>query len=116
MVDGTDASCTVQTFAPAPAVCSGPATPADLRLTKTVDRGTYLLGQQLVFTITVFNDGPGSAMGVVVRDQLPLGVSLVSAVPSVGTYNNSTGQWLVGDMAANTNQTLVITVTVVSTP
>jgi uncharacterized repeat protein (TIGR01451 family) len=109
IVDGADASCNVQTFAPAPAVCSGTPTPADLRLTKTVDKPSYLIGDTLTFTVTIFNDGPGSAMGVVVRDHLPANATFVSAIPSQGTFNEATGQWLVGDLPPNTQQTLVLT-------
>jgi uncharacterized repeat protein (TIGR01451 family) len=42
-------------------------------------------GEPVQFTVTVWNEGPQSAEGVVVEDLLPGGVDLVSATPSAGT-------------------------------
>jgi len=43
---------------------------------------------------------------------LPPTLTFVSATPSVGTYNSSTGIWDVGNMANGAVVTLLITVTV----
>src|SRR5262249_44811373 len=64
---------------------------ADLALTKTVDRTTALVGQTVVFTVTAINRGPSPATGVVINDMLPAGLTLVSATPSTGAYNSTTG-------------------------
>src|SRR5207253_2273703 len=45
---------------------------------------------------------------------LPAGLSLVSANPSQGTYNNATGLWSVGAVSTATPQTLQILAQVVS--
>ncbi|MGB4848455.1 MAG: DUF11 domain-containing protein, partial [Saprospiraceae bacterium] len=89
------------------------ATPliADLSLTKTV--GIYnSVTNQVVFTITVMNNGPDGATGVKVTDQLPNGYTYVSNSPSQGTYNNITGIWTVGVLANGVSRTLMITATV----
>ena len=36
----------------------------------------------------------------------------MSSAPSKGTYDNVTGVWAVGDMAANATETLIVSVTV----
>ncbi len=49
-----------------------------------------------------------------VTDLLPAGLSFVSASPSQGTYNSTTGLWTVGTVSSGVPQTLSITGTVVS--
>jgi uncharacterized repeat protein (TIGR01451 family) len=79
---------------------------ADLRLAKTIDNPTPNVDQNVTFTVTLNNDGPDTASGVEVRDQLPAGVAFVSSTPSQGTYNNSTGIWTVGTVASGSSATL----------
>jgi uncharacterized repeat protein (TIGR01451 family) len=68
-------------------VCEGVT---DLSLTKTVD---YADGNA-VFTLTLTNSGPTqNAGGVVVKDQLPAGVTYLSHTVSRGTYDPLTGIW-----------------------
>ena len=57
---------------------------ADLALTKTGLPATVAAGQNITHTITVRNLGPSIATDVVVRDNLPAEVTMVSATPSVG--------------------------------
>ena len=85
---------------------------ADLSLTKIVNDDTPNVGQNVTFTLTVTNAGAAGATDVVVRDLLPLGMTFVSSVPGQGTYNELTGDWNVGDIAAAANATLTITATV----
>ncbi len=49
------------------------------------------VGQDLTYTVTVTNNGPHDALGVVLADMLPTGVTFVSAVPSQGTATQSGG-------------------------
>jgi uncharacterized repeat protein (TIGR01451 family) len=56
---------------------------ADLVLWSAVS-GPALAGQTLSYTLTVANLGPSDAADVVLADTLPMGTSLVSAVPSQG--------------------------------
>jgi uncharacterized repeat protein (TIGR01451 family) len=55
---------------------------ADLSLTKTDSPDPVATGGALTYTIKVANAGPDAATGVVVTDDLPKGVSFVSATPT----------------------------------
>ncbi|HEY5839575.1 MAG TPA: lamin tail domain-containing protein, partial [Pyrinomonadaceae bacterium] len=87
---------------------------ADLSLTKTVDDASPNVSQDVTFTVTLSNGGPDAATGVVVKDQLPAGLSFVSANPSQGTYTPASGIWSVGTVNPAASATLEITATVTS--
>ena len=88
---------------------------ACISVSKTVNNSTPLIGNNVIFTITVKNNGPDNATNVNVTDVLPTGYSLVSSSTSSGTYNQTTGVWTIGDMANGTSVTLTITATVLAT-
>jgi uncharacterized repeat protein (TIGR01451 family) len=84
---------------------------ADLELTQTVSNPTPAANTNVTFTITLTNKGPNNPTGVKVIDSLPTGLTFVSATPSVGTYNASTGIWDLGAataVASGTTKTLTI--------
>ena len=83
---------------------------ADLRLTKTVEPWLAAHTEDVVYTLTVTNDGPHAATNVQIVDQLPAGVSYSSH--DGGTYNPSTGVWAVGNLGVGASATLTITATV----
>jgi len=88
---------------------------ADLSLTKTASNASPNVGSNVTFTVTVRNSGPNAATGVTVRDQLPPGMTFVSAsstpdAPS-GNYDAATGIWTVGALAVNGVATLRIIAT-----
>ena len=56
----------------------------DLSLDQTVDNASPNVGDTVTFDLVVANLGPDDATGVSVRDQLPNGLSFVSASPSRG--------------------------------
>ncbi|OYN96869.1 hypothetical protein CGZ96_11275 [Enemella evansiae] len=58
---------------------------ANLSITKVADSGTFTAGQQVGWTLTARNDGPSTAVGVVVTDQLPAGVTNPTATLPDGT-------------------------------
>jgi len=87
---------------------------ADLGLTETVDNPTPNLGDTVTFTVTVANNGPDAASGVVVRSPLPSGVDLISVTPGQGTYDPSTGLWTVGTLGNGATSTIRIVARVVS--
>ncbi|HEU4662562.1 MAG TPA: hypothetical protein VFS55_00885 [Dokdonella sp.] len=74
---------------------------ADIQVLKGVDNANPVRGDTVTFTITATNNGPSAATGVAISDVLPAGLSFVSATPSVGTYDNLTGTWTVGNLAAS---------------
>lgn len=89
---------------------------ADLGVTKTVDDAAPTVGDNVVFTITIHNNGPSDATNVVLTDQLPATLSFVSAAPSQGSYNPGTGLWSIGTLTAagpTSTATLTLTATVV---
>ncbi|TAI46698.1 HYR domain-containing protein [Flagellimonas allohymeniacidonis] len=84
---------------------------ADLRLTKTVNNASPTVGLNVVFTLSVTNDGPLNATGVVVTDLIPSGYTYVSDTGS-GSYTSGTGIWNVGTVNNGATSTLQITATV----
>ena len=71
---------------------------ADIVVTKSAEPATVRQGDPITFVVEVANLGPDPAQDVIVTDLLPAGLSLISATPSVGTYQAATGQWSVGDL------------------
>src|SRR5262249_53428743 len=72
------------------------------------------LGGNLVYTLTVKNQGPGAATGVTVSDPLPVGTSYVSSVASQGLCLNGSGTVTcsIGNLANGATAQITITVTV----
>jgi LPXTG-site transpeptidase (sortase) family protein len=85
---------------------------ADVAVAKTVDNPTPGFGSNVTYTVTATNNGPRDASGLQLTDQLPAGLTFVSATPSVGTYNSGTGVWNIGALTNGSNATLAITATV----
>ncbi|PHN00545.1 DUF11 domain-containing protein, partial [Flavilitoribacter nigricans] len=81
----------------------------DLSLVKTVSDATPNVGDDVIFTISVTNDGPSVATGVTVTDNLPSGYSFVS---SDGDYVG--GLWTIGTIGIGETVTLNITATVLA--
>ena len=77
---------------------------------KTVDFATRLLGEDVVFTITVTNLGGNCASDVQVTDLLPAGLTYQSD-DSGGAYVPATGVWTIGTLNAGASAVLHITAT-----
>jgi uncharacterized repeat protein (TIGR01451 family) len=60
-----------------------PPSNADLSVEKSAPASAMILGQ-IAYTLTVRNDGPNPATGVILTDALPAGVQLVSATTDRG--------------------------------
>ncbi len=92
----------------------------DLVVVKTANVATVTAGNNVTYTLAVRNDGPASADNVVLVDDLPDGVTIVSATSTLGTVTqtgNSTGEISValGTMDAADTATITIIVTVPAT-
>ena len=84
---------------------------ADLALTKTLVGVSGDLARHTVtatFKLSVTNNGPDRANGVVVSDPLPEGATLVSAS---GAYDAATGVWTIGTLGVGETVTLVLELT-----
>lgn len=69
--------------------CGAAATPtADLSITKTDSPDPVNVGASLTYTLTATNNGPDTATGVIITDNLPAGVAFVSASSTLGTCNS----------------------------
>ena len=84
----------------------------DLALTKTLDNIRPNVNETIAYEVTVRNDGPSTATGIVVEDQLPSGLTFVSASPATGSYDQQTGQWMIRQLAADQATTLTLRATV----
>ncbi|MEA5575068.1 DUF4114 domain-containing protein [Anabaena sp. UHCC 0451] len=85
---------------------------ADLELTQTVNNPNPNVGDEVTFTLTLTNKGPGSATSVQVTNLLPTGLSFISATPEQGTYDSNTGIWNVGNIRDNLSRSIDITAVV----
>src|SRR5262249_38806878 len=73
---------------------------ADLALAKSVSDAAPVVGEVITFTLIVGNKGPDAATGVTVSEPLPPGLMFVSATPSQGAYDPTTGTWVIGTLPA----------------
>ena len=78
-----------------------------------VPAGGFTPGTSVTYTLTLTNEGPSPATGVVAQDKLPSGVTFLSA-DGDGTYDAASGKWdLSGEVIEKgATRTLHITVTV----
>jgi uncharacterized repeat protein (TIGR01451 family) len=83
---------------------------ADVTLTKEVDNPLVAIGEDVVFTLTLENFGPDTAGNVIVGDFLPFNFSFVSSSGD-GTFDDSTGEWNVSNIADNSSASIEITMT-----
>lgn len=84
---------------------------ADLSLTKTVDPPSVQPGDPAIFTLTVGNNGPGTANNVVVTDTLPACLTYVSN-DCGATFAAPTLTWNVGTLTNGASATCNVTTTV----
>jgi uncharacterized repeat protein (TIGR01451 family) len=85
----------------------------DLSVTKTVNNSTPAIGSNVTYVVTVTNAATYStATNVNLTDLLPSVENLVSATPSVGTYNATTGAWCISALGSGSSATLTVVATV----
>ena len=78
-----------------------------------VPAGGFTPGTSVTYTLTVTNEGPSPATGVIAQDKLPSGVTFVSAQGD-GTYDAVSGKWDLSSevIEKGAARTLRITVTI----
>lgn len=85
---------------------------ADLSIAKSVNNQSPILNGEVIYTLVVTNHGDGTAVNARVTDQLPAGLTFVSATATQGSYNSGTGQWTIGNLVNGATSTLNIKATV----
>jgi uncharacterized repeat protein (TIGR01451 family) len=86
----------------------------NLSTTKMVNNLNPISPNNVSFTIKAKNNGPVAATGTVLTDVLPAGYTYVSHTSSVGTYDQITGDWAIGNLALSTEETLIVVAKVLS--
>ena len=84
---------------------------AELSVTKGVVSATPILGDTVTYTIIVHNAGPDAAVNTIASDVFPtIGLaSIIAGTPSQGTYDPTTGDWDLGDLASGADATITFT-------
>lgn len=86
----------------------------DLALDKSVNTKLASLGDEVSFTLRVWNEGTGTAHGIQVTDSLHAGVQYLRSVAERGAYVSSSGIWAIDSLVAGDTVSLTITVRVVA--
>lgn len=81
---------------------------ADVSVTAALDTTQASLGDTVEVTIVAANAGPLGATGLEVQDTVPTALAYVSSTATSGSYDDATGIWAIGDLAAGVADTLVI--------
>jgi uncharacterized repeat protein (TIGR01451 family) len=84
---------------------------AEIRVLKTGSASPVMPGEVMTYSLTVTNDGPSDAEGVVVTDTLPAEVTFIAANPPQAGGPNPL-VWNLGTLTPNESRSIVITVTV----
>ena len=95
--------------------------PANTAIVKTITdpaaepAGGFTPGTTVTYTITLTNEGPNPATGVIAQDKLPTGVTFVSSTGD-GSYDAATGKWDLSDEVIEKDATHTRTIVVRVTP
>ena len=95
--------------------------PANTAIVKTITdpaaepAGGFTPGTTVTYTITLTNEGPNPATGVIAQDKLPTGVTFVSSTGD-GDYDAATGKWDLSDEVIEKDATRTRTIVVRVTP
>ena len=91
-------------------IASAAVTPrvVDIAVSGTIDNDAPLEGDTIQIAFTATNEGGGDGTGVEFDVPLPSGLTLLSSQPQTGTYNSTTGRWIVGDLSAGQATRLVL--------
>ncbi len=84
---------------------------ADLRVTKTADRSAAQVGDVITWTVAATNDGPSAASAATITDDLPTGVTLLTATATQGTCGPVGAQVVCSAGPMASGQTVTATIT-----
>ena len=88
--------------------------PIDLEITKSVNAQIVVIGQEVIFTVTINNLSDSRVLNVLISDALRSGFEYVSETSSLGVYDNILGEWTIDELQPLESATLEITATVLS--
>ncbi|WP_189663007.1 DUF11 domain-containing protein [Polaribacter sp. IC073] len=84
---------------------------ADLTLIKIINKPVVKIGDEVIFTLSLKNNGPQAATGVQVKDLLPSGLTYNAAnstIPANTTYISGTGIWDVSAVTLTNGETIIL--------
>jgi uncharacterized repeat protein (TIGR01451 family) len=81
---------------------------ADLVLVVVPDIDEVKVGDKVVFTVKVKNEGPDTAVNARASIKIPKELQLLGFEPSQGDYDPETGIWDIGDVAPGEEVTLIL--------
>ena len=88
---------------------------SDLSITKSVNNNTPFIGDPIIFTLTITNNGPDVASGVAVLDEVPSGYGSITNISNGGATIGNSINWTGLIIQPNTSVVLTLNVTVLST-
>jgi uncharacterized repeat protein (TIGR01451 family) len=80
----------------------------DLKVNETVDKTEAIIGDEITYTISIFNNGPSNASNINVTYLITDNVEIIRVSPSTGQYSN--GIWQIGTLNKDAFANLTITV------
>ncbi|MDV6167856.1 gliding motility-associated C-terminal domain-containing protein [Flavobacterium sp. DG1-102-2] len=81
---------------------------SDITITKTVNITGPNINENVIFTVTVSNDGQSSFTDVIVSEVLPSGYEFVNVLVSQGSYDVVTGVWNIPELLAQADAVLTL--------
>lgn len=81
----------------------------DLSIVKTANSMNPLIGRNVTFTVTAYNNGPDTANDVSVSEVLQSGYTYQSSTTTKGTYDVVTGVWTIGRIDSGKFEVMTIT-------
>lgn len=84
----------------------------DIAITKSVNVAMPNIGDEVIFEITVTNQGVDNAINIGIQEELPLGYEFISFETTVGTYDSESSFWEIESLAVSETATLSLTVAV----
>ncbi|MTI81698.1 MAG: DUF11 domain-containing protein [Firmicutes bacterium] len=83
---------------------------ADLSVVQTVTPLIGFLGKEIQYDITVTNNGPSDASGLIVEDTLPAGITVKSVVP-YGLVSGNMVTWMYPSLPSGSSEKMTVTLT-----
>lgn len=84
----------------------------DLALDKSISTKTAKVGDDITYTIKVWNEGESTATNVSVKDTLNAGVEYVTYATATGNYDVNSKIWTIGSLAPGDTAVLLLVVKV----